>query len=666
MQAHNQFWHQPMGHSISASKLSTIVRPALRKIMSGIIFGMIGSTASILIAQTSDFNAGNDTGWTRYSLPNLPGFSGAATFSFPADDSGGKAYKIYAPPTMDDPYGVKNARAGSYRASTKYTGRFSVGVDLLAWNAEWRQEAGLLFYFQDINLGTSDGYSATYSSGYKTMYISLINDEVATTVGQLSDGSIVLDPTHRYRLVASSHDGSTFLFQLFDKAYPTLPWASVIAQDSTYSSGVPGVFTYEQDYPSSTQGAEAVFDNFAASTPAAGSMPATVTDLTPPPGKKSTTIYPNITVSILNRDTSIDINSIKLFMDDSVIPNSALSIEPQVHKPSNPAAYTRDFDGATVSYSLTTILPWGSTHTNKIVFADNTGAWQTNTWTWTSAFPYLFASNSLPVGSLNIRGFESRMVQSDNNNANLPNSLDRARQQLAVPPQIPIDRSAVSVVQMLNWDKTGTPASVPGLCPGSYINIAVDSYAYLELNAGLHRFHISSDDRCGIYSGPILGSANVMTLWENTGSTANTTFEFMVEAAGLYPIRCLWEETGGGAHLNLYSVNKNDESEVLINDPSNPSGAIKAWYPVVCKSSANASGPYTADAKAVNTLNLTNITSADCSPTSTGQMATGGTFVIPIVGTSRFYYIDAPRKTKITNFTVNASTVVIKYDLLQP
>jgi hypothetical protein len=179
----------------------------------------------------------------------------------------------------------------------------------------------------------------------------------------------------------------------------------------------------------------------------------------------------------------------------------------------------------------------------------------------------------------------------------------------------------------------------------------------------MHRFRIKSDDRSGLYSAPNFGAANAVTLWENTGSTADSTFEFLVEAAGLYPVRCLWEETAGSAHLSLYSVNTNDLTETLINDTANPAGAIKAWYPIVCKSSPSANGPYTADVKAVNALKLVDITSADCAPTAVGQMVTGGTFTIPISGTARFYYMEAPRRTRITNFTINASNVVISYQI---
>ncbi|MCX8108605.1 MAG: hypothetical protein N3G20_07360, partial [Verrucomicrobiae bacterium] len=139
-------------------------------------------------ADSFNFNAGNDNGWTRYTLPGPY----AATFSFPDDGMGGKAYKIYAPPTGSDPWGLGNARAGSF-LQTVYAGRFYMGADFLSWNATWEQEAGLLFFLQNIGLGTSDGYAATYSSGYKRLYISAVTDERPTTVAEVGDGLLVLD-----------------------------------------------------------------------------------------------------------------------------------------------------------------------------------------------------------------------------------------------------------------------------------------------------------------------------------------------------------------------------------------------------------------------------------------------------------------------------------------
>ena len=485
-----------------------------------------GAVQSRLEAQSWDFNTGTDTGWTHYTLPAY----GAAVFTFPPDDAGGKAYRIYAPPTGDDPGGMGNSRAGSFRTDVALADRFVVGVDMLEWNNVWPQETGLLFYLSDIGLGATDGYAATYSTGYRNLYITRITDERDSgTVGVLE--GVMVDPTHRYRIEVSCHDGFTFLFRFFDKVDLVNPWCSVICQDAagSYYSGLCALFCWQRTYPSLTEGAEVTFDNFHAAIPAAATMPAIVTDLSPQPGAKATAFHPTVSVTIMDRDTYVDPASITLSLDGAPIPYASLTIDPMVHKADNPGV--EDFGGATVTYPITTVFPWGSQHTNQVSFVDTAGVTHTHTWVWTSAYPNLPASSSLPVGSLTVRGFDARMVQSDNGGENLANTLDRARQQLAVPPLIPVDLTATSIVQVLSWDKTGTPdsspANVPGLCSGGYNNIAVESLAYLELTGGVHRFRIDTDDRAGLYSGPRFADADAQVLWENPGNTANETFEFL-------------------------------------------------------------------------------------------------------------------------------------------
>jgi hypothetical protein len=162
-----------------------------------------------------------------------------------------------------------------------------------------------------------------------------------------------------------------------------------------------------------------------------------------------------------------------------------------------------------------------------------------------------------------------------------------------------------------------------------------------------------------------LADANAQALWENTDNTANTTFDFIVEADGLYPVRCIWEETGGGAVLQLWSTNSvTGGPEVLINDPGDPAGVVKAWYPIACKSSSSVAGPYTVASAAVNALNTTDIVGSDCAPTVVGSMVTGGTFTVPVGSDATlFYRLDGPRATKITNISKGVSNVVITYQV---
>jgi len=625
---------------------------------------LLGPTAPWLAAQSDNFNDGNDTSpvsWYHYTLPAIWG----ATYSFPTDDTGGKAYRISAPATTPDPYNLMNSRAAAFPLTPTYTNRFTVGADLLAWSTGARPAVGVMWYVHDAGLGTTDGYAVTYSPYYRNIYISIVmNEGQAAYISRLADGDLTLSSSDRIRMVASSHDGVTFLTTVYNLLEPNTPWASVIGQDYTWQGygGSSGFLLMNQDYPSA-EGVSATFDNYVATQPAEGTMPATVTDVYPPPAGKSKgdSFYITNSVAIMDRDTYVDASSIVLCLDGVWIANANLTMDPQVYKQYNPGSFQKSFGGATVTYGIPGVLPWGSKHTNVVAFSDSV-KWYTNTWTWTVNYPYLSASNSLPIGSLNVRGFEVRMAQTTNGGANLANSLARAQQQL--DGLIPVDQRATSIVQVLNWNKTSEyPNNVPGLCAGTTaapINIAVESCAYLQLTAGLHRFHINTDDRAGVYSGANLSSTSAV--WETPNDTADTTFDVMVEADGLYPIRCLWEETAGGAKLALYSVDLNDSSEVLVNDPSDAAGVVKAWYPVVCKSSSTMKGTYTLATGVSNVLNKTDILGSGCG-TVAGQNVTGGTITIPMSGAAQFYRLDTPRNSAITKISKSGSNVVIEYQL---
>jgi len=634
--------------------IGTLVRgvPVLLSIIGALPF------APNLRAQTDNFNSGNDALWTRYDLSQLGDPRVGATYTFPPDATNGYAYRIQA---TGNPYYPQAGpgRAASYRADVTYTGRFSMGADLNAWNDTIDQDFGLFFYLSTPGIGTSAGYAVTYGPR-QDLEINLVADENPTEIGNVNP--FHLDPTQRYRMTVSSHDGTTFLAQVFHVTDEHNPLGSVVTSDSTWTSGYSGFVLYDGTSPSIT-GCDATFDNYAAAVPPAGSLLTTVVDLYPPPEGQATELYPTVSVGILDRDSLVDTTSILLWMDGTLIPGGDLAIEAFLDRPNNPGGHAEAFSGATITYPIASLLPYGSKHTNSIAFADINGAWQTNTWSWTTAYPFLFASNALPVGSLNVRGVDVRMAQTNGGN-NLDNSLARALQQLAIPPLIPAEVTATSLVQVLAWNTTGTPNNVPGLCAsaGEIDNIAVESLMYLELAAGPHRFHVTTDDQAGFYSGVGLADPNATVLWEAPGNTADTTFDFAVEAAGLYPFRCIWEQTGGGATLNVNVVDLDDNSETLLNDPANPTNVVRAWYPLVCKSSASVDGPYVADPTAVNVVSLADVL---CNGTGApvNQMITGGTFTIPMSGASRFYRLDGPRATKLTAITNATGNIAITYQV---
>src|SRR5204863_9334935 len=116
-----------------------------------------------------------------------------------------------------------------------------------------------------------------------------------------------------------------------------------------------------------------------------------------------------------------------------------------------------------------------------------------------------------------------------------------------------------------------------GYLSGNYDNIATEIFTYLELAAGPHRFHVSTDDRSQWRSGTSLTDPTASVLYESINNTDDSTFDFVAESSGLYPTRGIWEENGGGASFHLYSVNLGSNTdEGLVNSAAS---SVKAWYP---------------------------------------------------------------------------------------
>ncbi len=109
--------------------------------------------------QSDDFDDGNDTGWVRFDLNSgtggqLPG----ASYTFPDDGFGGKAYHILtpAPPVPN----AGPARAFSYR--TNVYDNFYVAVDVVGWDNSLNQAFGFLIRASNIALGQTTGYVMNY------------------------------------------------------------------------------------------------------------------------------------------------------------------------------------------------------------------------------------------------------------------------------------------------------------------------------------------------------------------------------------------------------------------------------------------------------------------------------------------------------------------------
>jgi hypothetical protein len=364
--------------------------------------------------------------------------------------------------------------------------------------------------------------------------------------------------------------------------------------------------------------------------------PVTGTTIAPDANSGSTSSSPATSASIANRDTTVNTATVVLKMNGNPVS----------------ATVTPTPTGADVSWSLS-VLPPTRVITNTLVFQDSAG---TNvSYTWSYSFPFLSGNNALPVGTFPLRGWNVRMVQT--NGPNLGSTLLRAEEQLATPPFFPFEVTTQTVTQVINWNDAGDGTTalpfgyfpnadpIPGLPPdGSHDNIAIEILAYAQLTAGAHRFGAVSDDGFEFASGAGLHDPADTVLGIRDGGTFTGTFDFVVGATGLYPVRCVWYENGGGANFQLFSVNPdNGTNRTLLNDPSNPAGVVQVFQPIGLLAASSLAGPFTPPTGAVID--------------STNQRVT-----VPASGSAKFYRMITINPVTLSNIHVVGTNVVFNYN----
>lgn len=226
------------------------------------------------------------------------------------------------------------------------------------------------------------------------------------------------------------------------------------------------------------------------------------------PGDNSVGVGPvvDIAITIEDRVTAVDLNSIKLYLDDALVQHTANKVE------------TNTF----VSFK-TPVLPALSQHTYKIVFGDNANpsAKQTNEFRFTVA-NYLTLPGSLrtPLGSedaakpgFNANVYQLATLEGDPAPAqvNTPSSVAFAESILAglAGPNVADLTSAAEsnrfeVPDVINWVNTngnagGLPGdtSFPGIpgTTGSENSFAADIRTYIRFpTAGYYQMGVNNDD----------------------------------------------------------------------------------------------------------------------------------------------------------------------------
>ncbi len=289
---------------------------------------------------------------------------------------------------------------------------------------------------------------------------------------------------------------------------------------------------------------------------------------------------------------------------------------------------TKSGDTTTVKYAATPFFPSGSSHTAVLSFTDDgtpaTAINETLNFT-VETFQTLTADDAIPADSVDLTssGFLARVAQGPDTalwpTLDLPNNAKRAEDQLAgrlIDPTTgnPLPNYAqpgsgprgTHPVTLINWNQearpggsqaqagnftaTSTPAfpdepipGIPGTDPLStdnIDNIAAEVVGYLELKAGLHRFGVNSDDGFHVTAGrdPRAAGAKLLGIFNGGRGSADTLFYVNVEQDGIYPVRLVWYEGGGGANLEFFSLDLSGETQtkILVNDRANAK-AVKSY-----------------------------------------------------------------------------------------
>lgn len=283
---------------------------------------------------------------------------------------------------------------------------------------------------------------------------------------------------------------------------------------------------------------------------------------------------------------------------------SVTNIQLSVNGVSAAFTATANAAGTAVSHVPTNLYPLGGNSTVQVIFTDSADVKQTNQWQFAVAnLPVIPPGYALPPGSAMNRGLNLHVAKATNSAAPalFPNTLARAQNHLANLINDPntglpfyneaggpggngryAETNAINYNQAIGFADSGLPGDlnfpyVAQSLAGSYTDdpnyVSLEAIAYAQLSPGIYKWGVRSDDGFRLTFGTGANPTNLMVAeYEGPRSDAvPSEFEFVVQTNGIYPFRLLYFEGDGFASLELYSVNRANGQQILINDLSNGS-----------------------------------------------------------------------------------------------
>jgi len=311
-------------------------------------------------------------------------------------------------------------------------------------------------------------------------------------------------------------------------------------------------------------------------------QPLSISALVPSDGVKAARFDSSIQVVLVDGTTKLASGSIVLSLDGA-------TVTPTV---------TTDGATTTAKFQPASIFKLLSTHSATVNYADSTGAKFTKTWSFTVANYNIIPATATVTADKSKGGFLVRTWKSTGQ----PNNLAWTEEQLAGlrgDNEADTSRFTEKVygnsyyieTKVIDYWNTGgqdnftnnSEQNTPGLAnDGSNDdNYSIEAITYLDLPAGAVTLGVNSDDgfRVTSFSGdPRVRFSTTLGQFDGGRGVANTDFTFVVEKAGIYPFRMIFEEGGGDSAVEWYSVTT-DNVRHLIND-ANDARALKAYRPV--------------------------------------------------------------------------------------
>ena len=282
----------------------------------------------------------------------------------------------------------------------------------------------------------------------------------------------------------------------------------------------------------------------------------------------------SITAVIRNGATDLDADSVSLTLNGG-------AITPEIDTSG---------DDTTITYTSESIYAAGSTNVVVLDFTHDEGTMESRSWTFVIIdYSTLDCATGVVMDSGSERGI-NYFVHHNQQTEGVGN-VQQTEDRLASDVENQAD-PARGYVEVVNFqqdgnqhgrfnDGNGFPEDlIPGLDAGDQNNIAAEFTAYLEFpEAGYYRMGVNSDDGFKVSlggpgdRGPVDNAlANALGYYNAGRGTGETAFGFDVPVAGLYPIRLIWWEGGGGADCEWYSIAP-DGTRTLIN----AEGGLKAY-----------------------------------------------------------------------------------------